>query len=191
MSSRNMLVELYKDSRTVFTMQNIQMKFPDRDTNSLRQSLFYAKRQGLILNPRSGIYAKPGYDEKELACAIFWPSYLSLNYVLAKAGVIYQFDSSIQCVSYLSRVVTVDSKNYEYRRIKPELIANCMGIIQKNGYAIATPERAFVDSVYLNPQSLYFDRMDILNRESVMEIAESFEKKSLIKKISEICYGRK
>ena len=118
-------------------------------------------------------------------------SYLSLNYVLAKAGVIYQFDSSIQCVSYLSRVVTVDSKNYEYRRIKPELIANCMGIIQKNGYAIATPERAFVDSVYLNPQSLYFDRMDILNRESVMEIAESFEKNSLIKKISDICYGRK
>ena len=36
--------------------------------------MYYAKK-GVLLNPRKGIYAKPKYNEQELACTLLSPSY--------------------------------------------------------------------------------------------------------------------
>ena len=63
-----LLLDLYKDKASVFTMQGIAMAYGqglDRDT--VKNRMIGYVRKGEILNPRKGIYAKPGYDEKELA----------------------------------------------------------------------------------------------------------------------------
>jgi hypothetical protein len=71
-----------------------------------------------LLNIRRGIYAKQGYKPEELACILYTPTYISLNYVLARSGVVYQFDSAVTNISYLTREVIVDNQYIEYRKIK-------------------------------------------------------------------------
>ena len=51
----------------------------DRDT--VKNRMIGYVRNGEILNPRKGIYAKPGYDKKGLACLLYTPSHLITVYV--------------------------------------------------------------------------------------------------------------
>ena len=99
----NVLKLILSDARTVFPIQSMVMLSGISDGVRLTKMLNYYVKKGDILNPRRGIYTKPNYNAEELACAIFHPSYISLEYVLKQAGVIFQYDSTITSVSYLSR----------------------------------------------------------------------------------------
>ena len=79
----------------------------------LSKRLNYYVREGKLQNTRRGIYAKKGYNPEELACLLYTPSYLSLEYVLQKAGVVFQYDSCLTCAGYLSRTVEADGKEYD------------------------------------------------------------------------------
>ena len=87
----DVLATILSSSRTVFTPQWLAMTDSTRDKESLSRSLRYYARTGALRNPRGGIYTKPVYDEKEMACTLFRPSYISLEYVLARAGVTFQY----------------------------------------------------------------------------------------------------
>jgi hypothetical protein len=126
---------------------------PDKATNV---------RKGKLQNPRKGIYTKPDYNKKELACTIYRPSYISLEYVLQKAGILFQHDSRITVISYLTRCIDVENNIYLYRRIKGEILVNTIGIIRQNNHInIASAERAFLDLLYLNA-NFYFDNLNPL-----------------------------
>ena len=53
---------------------------------SLNKKLNYYVLMGKLLNPRRGIYTKPDYNPEELACVVYTPSYISLEYVMQKSG---------------------------------------------------------------------------------------------------------
>lgn len=174
--------------RTVFTLQSLMMLTGNFDTLSLTQSLSYYQKKGLIRRLRRGVYSKLEYDVNELACAVFFPSYISLQYVLLKAGVIFQYSDAVTCVSSLNRDIMVDGRTFSFRRIKPDLWADMDGILQKEGYLIATPERALVDMMYLYPGIEYFDNMDSLDKGKVSALSLSYGNKSLSERIARI-YG--
>ena len=79
--------------------------------------LNYYVRTGRLQNPRKGLYCKPNYNPQELACRIFTPSYLSLEYVLQRSGVIFQYDSRFTALSYLSRDVEIENQVFSFRII--------------------------------------------------------------------------
>ena len=110
-------------------------------------------KTGKLLNLRKGVYAN----------LLYTPSYISLEYVLQQAGVVFQYDSRYTSVSYLSREVEVDGNTFGYRRIKEDIIINTIGVIRKDNTNIATPERAFLDMLYLN-KDYYFDSLNPLNK---------------------------
>ena len=148
MSSRtNLLQSILESPRTVFTVQSLMMQTASSDSGRLTKSLYYYANEGKIRNPRRGIYTKQKYNVEEMACSLFRPSYISLEYVLQRAGVVFQWDDTVTCVSYLSRTVEVDGKQYQYRKIAPELWIGMEGIEQQDNVAIATPERAFLDTL--------------------------------------------
>ena len=188
MGSRNVLLAIAESPRTVFTLQSLMMLTGIYDRRSLVNSLYYYKRKGYIRSPRSGIFVKPEYDEKELAGAIYDFSYISLQYVLARAGVVFQYSEAVTCVSTMSRTLLVDGKEYRYRKINPILWSNRNGIIQKDGYCMATPERALLDVMYLFPDIRYFDRTDNLDKEKLLELSKEYDNKRLENSIKEI-YG--
>ena len=133
MGLRNqLLLDIYKDKASVFTMQGIAMAYGQGlDRVTVKNRMINYVRSGEILNPRKGIYAKPGYDEKELACLLYTPSYLSLEYVLQRAGVVFQYSDAVTSVGNLSRTLEIDGKVYRYRKIKGEILVDTSGIIRE------------------------------------------------------------
>ena len=183
---KDLVLTLYQDNRSVFRLKDIALLTGETNFPTLNRKLNYHVRTGKLLNPRKGIYAKPGYQEEEFACTVFTPSYISLEYVLQKAGIVFQYDSRITSISYLSRTIHVDNQSYLFRKIKDELLVNTNGIVRKsNQINIATAERAFLDLLYLAPKSS-FDNLNPLNKEMVFSLLPHYQSISLTKTVTKL-----
>jgi predicted transcriptional regulator of viral defense system len=142
----------------------------DDDTDSARVRLNYYVKKGNLHRLRRGIYVKDkNYDKLELATRIFTPSYVSFETILAKEGLIFQYQTEITVASYLSRDITVDGQNYSYRKIKNAVLTNPAGIEQNNNISIATKERAFLDTLYSNTD-YHFDNINALDWEKLHQL---------------------
>ena len=100
---KNLIFELYKNKRTVFSLQEIALLLDESNFVRLKQRIHYYVRTKKLKNPRRGIYAKENYSREELACKIYLPAYISMEYVLQKAGIIFQYYQYMTIISYLSR----------------------------------------------------------------------------------------
>ena len=175
----NIVLAIFKDNRTVFRLNDIAMLVGESNLESLSKKLNYAVRTGKLLNPRKGIYAKPGFKYEELACSIYTPSYISLGYVLQKAGIIFQYDSRITVVTYLSRNINVENREYVFRKIKHSMLIMTGGIIWlENHLKIAAAEGAFLDQLYLD-KNYYFDNLNPLKKDVVNELLPLYHSKTL------------
>jgi hypothetical protein len=182
----DVILSIYKDSKTVFRLKDIALITGESDFQSLNKKLNYSVRTGKLQNPRKGIYTKPDYSKEELACTIYTPSYISLEYVLQKTGILFQHDSRTTVISYLSRSIDVEDNTYLYRKIKGEILVNTNGIIRQNNQInIASAERAFLDLLYLNA-NYYFDNLDPLNMENVNKLLPIYNSNSLIKRVKKL-----
>lgn len=183
------LLQIYQSPRTVFGLADIALLTGESDSISLAKKIHYQVGKGNLKNPRKGLYTKPNYNPAALACTLYTPSYLSLEYVLQKEGIIFQYDRTITAVSYLSRVVEIDGWNIKYRKIKDAVLLNTTGVISNpDGINIATKERAFLDMLYLNGE-VYFDSINTLNKKHVLDLLPIYETKALektVKKLLEI-----
>lgn len=180
------LLQVYQSPRTVFGLADIALLTGESDPISLTKKIHYQVGKGNLKNPRKGLYTKPIYDPTVIACTLYTPSYLSLDYVLQKEGVIFQYDSAITAVSYLSRVVEIDGWEIKYRKIKDSVLLNTNGIISNpNGLNIATKERAFLDMLYLNGE-MYFDSINTLNKKLVLSLLPIYETKALEKSVKKL-----
>lgn len=186
MKKTNFILEIYKNKQTVFRLSDIAMIFPQEDAKSLGDRIGYYVQTGKLLNLRKGIYAKPDYNPLEFANRLYTPSYISLEYVLQQAGMIFQYDSRYTSISYLSRELEIDEKIYSYRRMKEEIIMNTTGIIcGNNNINIATPERAMLDILYLN-KDFYFDNLNSINKESITQIVPIYQSITLEKRTTKL-----
>ena len=185
-NKKDIIFELYKSSRTVFRIADIALLLGIEKTDSLRKILNYHVQTKKLLNPRKGFYAKEGYKPEELACLLYPPTYISLEYVLQRAGVIFQYDSTITSISYLTRETEIDNQTFRYRQIKGEILTNTAGIIlNKNNINIATPERAFLDMLYLN-KHFYFDNLHILNKKEISKLLPVYNSQALEKTVNNL-----
>jgi hypothetical protein len=182
----NIILSIFNDVRTVFRLRDIALLVGEKNFESLNKKLNYYVRTGKLLNPRKGVYAKPNYSSEELACILYTPSYISLEYVLQKTGVLFQFDARITSISYLSRTIEVEDKTFIYRKIKGEIISNTRGISRQiNQVNIATGERAFLDLLYLN-KNYYFDNLNPLNKGKVFELLPYYRSKILTDRVKKL-----
>lgn len=182
----DMILTIYQDIRTVFKLSDIALLTGETNFQSLNKKLNYHVRTGKLQNPRKGIYAKPNYNWDELACTLYTPSYISLEYVLQKAGIIFQYDSAISVISYLSRNIEVENQTFKYRKIKNELLVNTTGILRlDNQINIATSERAFLDLLYLNT-SYNFDNLIPLDKKLIYNFLPIYQSDSISKRVTKI-----
>jgi len=185
-SQMNVLEVILNSSRSVFNIQTLRMLTGCENSQKLTQSLHYYVKEGKIRNPRRGIYTKAIYDEKEMACSLFRPAYISLEYVLQRSGIVFQYDDTVTCVSYLNRIVEVGDKAYQFRIVNPELWIGMEGIEQHDNILIATPEHAFLDMVYLSAGNCYFDNLHPLNKTKVKQLLPLYRSKVLTERVTEL-----
>ena len=183
---KDIVFDIYNDKNTVYLLNDIAMLVEEPNFNSLNKRINYIVKKGKLQNLRKGIYSKPVYSREELACRIFIPSYISLEYVLQKAGVIFQYSTQITSVSYLSRSVEIDEGNYVFRKIKGSILVDTIGINRNDhNVNIATTERAFLDMLYLDG-NYYFDNLNPLNKDLIFKILPIYQSKILTKRVTEI-----
>lgn len=183
---KNIIRSVYNDKRTVFKLIDIAQLTGEVNFLSLNNKLNYYVRTGKLLNPRKGIYAKEIYDPLELSCIIYTPSYISLEYVLQKSGVIFQYDPRITLVSYLSRSILINEMSLNFRKIKNEILLNTDGIRrQSNHVNIATPERAFLDLMYLNSK-YNVDNPGLLDKRIIRKLLVIYQSETLKNRVNKI-----
>lgn len=172
---QNTILTLYESKRTVFTINEIALITGEVNRNNLKARLHYYVKNGFLRNVRRGIYVKKEYEPYELACKIFIPSYISFESVLEKEGVIFQHYSTIFVASYLTRKISVDNLDIQYRKIKERILFESSGIKNITNYAIASAERAYLDAVYLY-RNYHFDNLEQLDKEKIKELEAIYKK---------------
>jgi hypothetical protein len=176
---------ILRSSRTVFTFKDISLMWRNTDKKAVIAGINYYVSTGQLHRIRRGIYAKDeNYDKTELACRIYTPAYVSFETVLTRAGINFQYYGQIFIASYLAREIVVDGQVYQYRKIKNTLLTDPAGVLNKDGIAIATKERAFLDTLYLN-RDYHFDNLAPLNWEKVFEMLPLYNNKRMTRKVQE------
>lgn len=179
---KDIILTLYSKPQTVFKIAEVAQLLPNVTPGNLRRRLHYFVTVGKLKKPRRGIYTKIEYEPFELANKIFVPSYISFETVLLKEGVVFQYYETIYVASYLSRILAVDGHKIWYKQIAEPALSNRLGIEEKDGYFIASKERAFLDAVFLY-KNYYFDNLGVLNWEKVFTLVPIYESKILEKRI--------
>ena len=178
----NIILLLYSRPQTVFSLDEISQLFPDLTYESVRDRLYYFTKVGKLKRLHQGIYAKEGYNPLELANKLYKPSYISLETVLAKGNVVFQYYETIFAVSYLTRTVTLTGATIQYRQMKGDVLTNLQGIEQKEGYFIATLERAFLDAIYIY-KNYHFDNLGAIDWKRVAELKKIYKNKVFEKRV--------
>ena len=164
------LLDLMRSNKTVFTFKDVLLLWGESDVNFVKKKINRYVQAGKMNAIRRGMYSKDkNYDRYELATKIYTPSYISLETVLGAAGVTFQLYGQIFAVSYQTKEIECDGQTYSYRKIKDTILTNQAGVESRENYSIASPERAFLDVVYLN-KDYHFDNLSALNWEKVYEI---------------------
>ena len=167
---KDYILNLMRSNKTVFTFNDVVLLWGKPDIKFVKKKIYRYIKAGKMYSIRRGLYAKDkNYDKFELATRIFTPSYISFETVLGKAGVTFQYYSQIFVVSYLTREITTDGQKYSFRKIKDSVLTNNAGLKHEENYSMATPERAFLDVIYLH-KDYHFDNLSSLNWDKVYEI---------------------
>ncbi|MBI2326791.1 hypothetical protein HYU92_00580 [Candidatus Curtissbacteria bacterium] len=180
----NIVLSLYKKPQTVFTLQEIALLFPEIPYDNLKKRMSYFAKSGAIKKLSRGVYAKDQFDVLELVNKLYTPSYISLETVLQKAGVTFQYYESIFAISYLSRTIKVGEHTILYRRMKKDILLNKQGIEEQGNVVIASPERAFLDAVYLY-KDYHFDNLNTLNWDKITELKNLYGNRKFLKRVEE------
>lgn len=183
MSKGDYITAILRSSKTVFTFRDIALLWGEQSSNSSRVRLNYYVKNGDLYRIRRGLYSKDKHFSKiELATRIFTPSYISFETVLAQEGIIFQFYSQIFIASYVTRDITIEGQTYTFRQMKNQILTNSAGIKHTNEVSIATTERAFLDTLYVNT-AYYFDNLRELDWDKVFEMLPLYENKRMHKKV--------
>lgn len=172
---------LLRLTQTVFSFNEISMIWGDTNQNTTISAVNYYVKTGQLFRIRKGFYAKDNnYDSLELATKIYTPSYISLQTVFRREGMIFQHYESIFVISYLTRTIKCDGKTIEIKKIKNEALTSTDGLINMGNYFIATKERAFLDMLYLFPH-YGFDNLRSIDWDKCFELVKIYNKKTLVK----------
>lgn len=186
MEKGNYLTAILKSAKTALNIQDIAMLWQDSNTDAARVRLSYYVRNGDLYRIRRGLYAKnKQYNKLELATRIFTPSYVSFETVLAKEGLIFQYQTKIQVASYLTREIEIDGQVYSYKKIKNAILTDSLGVENLNETSIATQERAFLDTLYTNT-NYHFDNLRSLDWDKVFNILPIYDNKRMTKVIDQL-----
>lgn len=179
-----LLIELHKQPQTVFTLKDASLLMPELEYANLSKRMAYLAGTGAIKRLAHGVYGKQGYNPLELANKLYTPSYISLETVLRQAGITFQHYDRIFSVAYLARTVEINGHTFQYNQMSKKILINRRGLTERDNVALASPERAFLDVVYLY-KDYHFDNLGALDWEKVNALVDIYESKALRKRVGE------
>ena len=183
MPTDNLIAKVYQSPLTIFTTVSLALIWYETNPDNLKSKIAWYVKKGALIRLTRGVFTKDKeYNSKELANRIYTPSYVSFETVLREAGMIFQHYETVFVAAPYSREIKIGNTSIKFRKLKNEILFNSAGIINQSDYAVATPERAFLDMIYLFPK-YYFDNLRPINWEKCFELVRIYNNKQLIKRI--------
>lgn len=176
---------LLRSPKTVFSTKDAALLWGEEKERIVTSRLIKYVKAGKLIRVRRSIYVKDkNYDRFELATRIYTPSYISFETVLTRAGINFQYYGNIFVATYVARDIEADGNRISFIRMKDYVLSNTAGIEHKDGIAMATKERAFLDRIYVS-KDYHFDNLDALDFDKVFEILPIYHNKRMEKKVRE------
>jgi predicted transcriptional regulator of viral defense system len=178
MKGIELLRALQKINKPFYTIADME-----KITALPRESLYVALKRweigGIIERVAQGIYVPMGSNIslENVAAQLYIPNYLSFESALAKQGILNLIPYTLTfATTRRTRKYTIQKREIEFRQISPQLF---FGFEMKNGFYIASPEKAFLDEVYFvvrGKATLDFDEADIkkLSIKTLKELSRKF-----------------
>src|SRR3989338_1460320 len=183
MPTDNLIAKVYQSPLTIFTTVSLALIWDETNPDNLKSKIAWYVKKGALIRLTRGVFTKDKeYNSKELANRIYTPSYVSFETVLREAGMIFQHYETVFVAAPYSREIKIGNTSIKFRKLKNEILFNSAGIINQSDYAVATPERAFLDMIYLFPK-YYFYNFRPINWEKCFELVRIYNNKQLIKRI--------
>jgi predicted transcriptional regulator of viral defense system len=155
----------------------------ETNPNNLKAKIAYYVKQGALIRLTRGVFAKDKtYDPKELATSIYTPSYISFETVLREAGVMFQHYDTIFVAAPWPKTIVLGTTTIAFRKLKDTVLFNPVGVENRDNYSIASPERAFLDTIYLFPK-YSFDNLRSINWERCFDLAKIYGNQQLMKRL--------
>ncbi len=181
--AHNSVAQLYKSPKTVMTSTDLSLLWQETNLDHLKSKISYYVQTGALRRMTRGVFVKEKtYQSRELGASLYRPSYISFETALRDAGMIFQYDRTIYLAGPWSKTVNLDGNTYTFRKLKDEILYNPAGVIYRDNYSIATPERAFLDMLYMNPE-YSFDNLSSLNWERCFELVGLYKNHQLTKRL--------
>lgn len=174
---------LLRSPQSVFTTKDVALLWNESNNSIIADRLKSYVNNGKLVRIRRGIYSKDKkYNKYEFAVKIFRPSYVSFETVLGASGMTFQYYGNIFVASYLKREIKSDNQTYSFVKMKDSILSNPKGIDQTGEYAIASKERAFLDTIYRS-KKYYIDNYSPLDWDKVFEILPIYNNKKMKKTV--------
>lgn len=179
----NIILDLYRFPQTIFSMNELVLLFPSIAYPLLKRRLSYSVSTGKLIKLRRGIYAKPVFRPDEIVQKIYAPSYISLQTVLMREGIVFQPYTTLFASSYITREISINNDlRISYHKIPDEILLCKNGLVEQNGYLIASKERAFLDTIYVH-KNYYIDNLTSLNWDTIMQLRKIYCNQSFQRRI--------
>ncbi|MFA5993860.1 MAG: hypothetical protein WC823_02760 [Parcubacteria group bacterium] len=169
------LKQLIASGKTIFSLQDLGKIWRIENKDYLKLVASRLFKRGEIMRISRGIYAiSKEFNQYELANKLKTLSYVSLESVLQKEGVIFQdYGNTVFSVSDNSLVKKIGSQTFQYAKLNKKILINPLGITNLGQAKIATVERALCDRIYFSAD-YYFDNLRGINLEKLAAIAEIY-----------------
>ncbi len=177
------IIELYNSKNTIFSLDELKNIFWISNIQVLKNKIWFLKSKWILYSPTRWIfYLKDKQINKfELANKIYSPSYISFFSALYIHSIIFQYQDDV----YLAYKKTDTKKILDFeiklKTLKKEILLNPSWIINNGLYSIATPERAFLDTIYLF-WDIHFDNISKLDYKKIIELIPIYKNKPLEQK---------
>ena len=184
MATDNLIAKIYASPKTILTTKDIALIWGETNTVNLLSKIKYYAKQGSLIRLTRGVFAKNNeFEVKELATSIYTPSYVSFETVLRESGIIFQHHDTVFVAGPYPTTKKIGNHTITFRKLKDGILYNGRGVKQEKNYSIATPERAFLDTIYLSPK-FYFDNLNSINWELCTELVKIYDNKQLVKRLT-------
>lgn len=158
----------------------------------------YTKR-GLLVRLRKGLYALKEMlpNEEVIANALYQPSYISLEYALARYGIIPEMPYTITSVTTKATATfTAVGREFSYQKIKKMAYTGYVPEkVGRHAMFIAAPEKALIDYLYFVSlgRKTFNDRMslDRLDRKKIKAYGKLYHRPRLDRLVDNVLIRKK
>jgi len=149
-----------KQDTRLFHTRDLGLLWGIENDNTLYTLIKRYKDKGILIPIHKGYYSTVPLERVDpilLGIGLLHSfAYVSCEYILAKAGIIFQVSEPYTLISSLSKTFTIGNHVYRSRKLKDEYLFNDAGVEMRNGYSIASLTRAVADILYYQPR-YHFD----------------------------------